>query len=509
MIHSHTKHRAFTLLEVLIATFVLALGTLGLLVLFAGAADQQRRASQTTQSVFVSRSAEAIVARRLGPIDEDQTLGPGFNTLFPFGNWFPVRADNANNLSIDPDNSGDLYFTLEADSGTILYDRPQNTQATLTLQRANRYAENAGGIIQEIINGVQAAPGFSTRRLEARSIIIEVETSRPDPSGTNARTQVRVDRFVHNPAFDNSDPRDPLSPFQNIYGMEPTTAGDCNTGRLFADTFIGNTNNLAVYQPVNRTLDDCEYNAYIVLDLQNAPVVGGNSARLVAFRFGQGASPNFAGNRNLDRIRVTRYATRNATIVSLDDRVTYVPDDSYNEGVRPAFAYAAVQRRLETGGSQVGIFTYALSGGTTTQRYAPNDRDPNASALQRINFTLGYDDIAERHYAEVSAADAWAVKPGQLLLVDDGPVVSGGVGGNFNLGGADSAVRVLRRTQRGNTFRGELSRVPRSAGFAMLEARGGTVTLSAWVLRDTAISANDGSEWAITPIDLRIFPIAN
>ena len=63
------RRDAFTLIEVLIATFIFALGILGLLALFAGAAVQQQAASQVTNSVFASNAAEAVVGRVAGRIE--------------------------------------------------------------------------------------------------------------------------------------------------------------------------------------------------------------------------------------------------------------------------------------------------------------------------------------------------------------------------------------------------------------------------------------------------------
>jgi prepilin-type N-terminal cleavage/methylation domain-containing protein len=61
--------RGFTLIEVLMAAFVLAIGVLGLTALFAGAARQQQLSTQTTRSVAAARSADAFIAERFGPIE--------------------------------------------------------------------------------------------------------------------------------------------------------------------------------------------------------------------------------------------------------------------------------------------------------------------------------------------------------------------------------------------------------------------------------------------------------
>ena len=82
----------FTLIEVLLAAFVLALGVLGLTALFAGGARQQQLANEVTRATSL---AEAALAERdrtgvMSSLDEDGTGIPDLEERIDIGRWYAI-----------------------------------------------------------------------------------------------------------------------------------------------------------------------------------------------------------------------------------------------------------------------------------------------------------------------------------------------------------------------------------------------------------------------------------
>ncbi len=109
---------AFTLIEVLMAAFVMAIGVLGLTALFAGAARQQQQSSQTTRSVAASQSANAIISDRFGPIENVEGSSPlklgtsipkngqGDITVIENDQWYAVpRSLDDGSMTLNPNES--------------------------------------------------------------------------------------------------------------------------------------------------------------------------------------------------------------------------------------------------------------------------------------------------------------------------------------------------------------------------------------------------------------------
>ncbi|MGP1345234.1 MAG: type IV pilus modification PilV family protein [Phycisphaerales bacterium] len=82
----------FTLIEVLLAAFVLALGVLGLTALFAGGARQQQLANEVTRATSL---AEAALAERdrtgvMSSLDEDGSGIPDLEERIDIGRWYAI-----------------------------------------------------------------------------------------------------------------------------------------------------------------------------------------------------------------------------------------------------------------------------------------------------------------------------------------------------------------------------------------------------------------------------------
>lgn len=113
---SRRTRRGFTLIEVLMAAFVMAIGVLGLTALFAGAARQQQLSSQTTRAVAAARSADAFIAERFGPIervDGTATLArgdvpandQGDTDIIENDQWYVIPRASDGSLSLNPRES--------------------------------------------------------------------------------------------------------------------------------------------------------------------------------------------------------------------------------------------------------------------------------------------------------------------------------------------------------------------------------------------------------------------
>lgn len=156
------RSRGFTLIEVLMAAFVLAIGVLGLTALFAGAARQQQLSSQTTRSVSAARSADAFIAERFGPIAdiEGNTVLQRGTAIPPNGQtpatdivpdqWYVIPRSTDGSLSLNP---------REAVSGwqnTSLFVAARPREALPKLLFRARMERNDGEFIPTGLTGANA-----------------------------------------------------------------------------------------------------------------------------------------------------------------------------------------------------------------------------------------------------------------------------------------------------------------------------------------------------------------
>ena len=119
--HATTRNGGYSLIEVLIATTVLALGTLGLIAILAGSASQQRSASMQNLSVGVVKNADGLLSRMLGR--NGSTLG-----AIPVGQWTNVIMDvNSHYLTVAPG-----YLLVPEPLPTTVYTVPGPFQEGMT-----------------------------------------------------------------------------------------------------------------------------------------------------------------------------------------------------------------------------------------------------------------------------------------------------------------------------------------------------------------------------------------
>jgi len=510
MMHTHTPNfvlqRGFTLIEVLIATFVIALGSLGLVALFAGAASQQRVASQTTASVIVSKNAEAIISPRFGTIEGTLFDGqPNPNDL-DRGVWWPVPADSRGNLSINPNANNfqqraRAYFVLTRNEPTVLFDLPESQQWRQQALGRGFYRSDGQGPDQQVFNtSNHPVRSFPVGRLDARATAsIQVVTNdKPqlnDPE-YNYRGEVST-RF----AYVNLDYS------QGRPAAWPTTANFSNQGEYAIFTQTGNLPGAG--QP------------YIVVKRQEETIVSGQEPLALIEQFDIRALVDPNGDpqfqRHLQRIVVPRVVYRSSEVISSGDRVIKVRDPDFESGFRPDVGYSLLFRKLESGSSQIAVFTYFIRGNDRSGRFILSEREGQAPSpfgndsgssewgLRMLGgVQLAYDDDREQFYfLAVSDEEINALSPGSIVLVSGQPENAAN-----RLSGADLPVRVVRqiRAPNGNGFRSYINRVPRTQGKSMLPLRNQTRNLDLWTIREEVVS-RDGSRWTLRPRELRIFNV--
>lgn len=475
---------AFTLIEVLIATFIFALGLLGLLALFAGAAVQQQEASRVTNSVFASNSAEALVGRAAGRIEyrnNNNVADPAeFDSLVPRDQWkvlkhFLLNANDPDavtgSLRLRPDgtpNRARFFFVAPAPEQLplYLYDRPDQ----VTQNGSGFYTRT--GNQQPFTNRVSDFAVSGVHRESFNAVIVRTEEGTvPDPS--NFRTIVYTRRDNLPPAYDNPANR------RTMLAFSPTTS---------------------------MPSDQVDVTDYIVIDLADRPNPT-FKARLEEMRIDDVIASG--GTRRVDAVYVPFYEWRNEELVSLSDRVVTRADDTRRDGRRPVLSYSLLYRRTSSDTTQVAVFTYALKAPSPRAMFVPVESEmPNdpKSPMQRVTVRLGYDDDRKEYYIETSGSglpsivqdSRFVLRAGAVLLIegdDDGDPA-----------GSDLPVRVVETTfdEDGDPVRGYLDRGPRANGASYLDPLPNDVkTLRAWTIKPT-VQSEDGSIWQLEPIDTRI-----
>lgn len=472
--------QAFTLVEVLLATFIIALGVIGLLALFAGAAKQQQAASQTTVSVINGKTAEAIVAANFGRLSAG--TGGTLATLRE-GVWYPLAMHPTRYyLTLNPTSTSDgIYFEVPAPIAPLtVYEYTGDwTQA----QGIAGFP--AGALPAPFTSRLQ---NLGQRRIVDRSLTFTVETVQVvSPTQTDQDIQFLYAR--------NTVPNlDPLSDAAaGIFAYYPN--GDGNA--------VGDVILVDVQQTASGTAQ-----ASIVSMNINDVTVG--------------------TNRAISRITADNYRWQNDALVSLNDRLVQRVDPQTGEP-RPDQAYS-MMFRTRGGTTQVAIFTYQLSGAPPSAQFIPPERqadldaDPARSPLRTVDLLLKYEASEQAFYVEAAGPDAdeaWVFQAGQILMMRGDPDYASAQPPEPHEIGADQAVRVLRieppnpAINRTKT-RAYLDRGPRAGNQAMLppEDRGANDSraVTAYGINDVVESLpnDDGTRprWSLRALDVRVFQVA-
>ncbi len=274
---SYHVRRGFTLIEVLMSAFVLALGSLGLLALFAGAASQQRASGELTDSVTLSKNAEAIIKTKVENFGTDTVLGC-FSPSFSPDAWYALPANpEFGFLTINPTNrpgSSALYFEAA----------PRGGVSPITLYRAGA----PGGLVP---TGVASLSGIN--RAPFTNGTIPLNLNLPDrrlllKGGGGDDLVVTFDIFEI-----GCDPDDNSTILDSAGTRTYSFRGDCDD----ADTnvvFLGDG-----VQPMNTSQDHVRVNTEII------PVDGTDPARLISFRINEIERPDQQATMFVDTVTGT------------------------------------------------------------------------------------------------------------------------------------------------------------------------------------------------------------
>lgn len=470
-----TSRNGFSLIEVLIATTVLGLGTLGLIAVIAGSATQQQSASMQNLSVGVTQNADGLLSRMLGRTG--LSLG-----VIPEGQWNAVDMDEESHfLTVAPG-----YMLVDFPIDSVVYDlnlSPGPIQQSQISDYLN-FGIYSGGA--QTFND-EPLDRLRHRRVHLEAgLTVSIEILEFDPSGGGMLQNPEIITFTAPP---------PSPPFTSdvITMLTNFPAGSLSTGSV------------------------------LQFDRREAIEVG--SAGIQNF------SISGMTNRLINRITISPYQWRNDQLVSLSDRLVTEPEKSYPGGKRPIMGYSSLIRQTDTS-IQLCFFTYtmralSLPEDNETFRYrglafvppdTAEDVVDEVAVLREVPLSLGYEANTQRYFFEIDQSleedFGWAIDQGQILMVSSRTgVVNSGL--NPNDPGADFPVRVLtnRVVDEGRrVIRGYLDRSPRIDGRTpLMDLTVGSAReeVYAWAVQPLVKSRTDGTEWKLSVIDARVIQVAS
>lgn len=453
--------RGFTLVEVLIAAFIIALGVLGLLALFAGAASQQQSATQFTAAAMLARNAEATVGASFG------NLGGEPDDPSLVGKWRPVQMnDRFRYLTVDSDCK--RYFLVEPTQPLPLavYLWQENL-ATGELVPLYGQAGFVGGNPGQFGSNLR---DLGQRRIHPDSVRMQV-TVIQDPPGGGEYAVLTRQYYRAQPTYPQDTPQHYVLPRD---GQESNASTD-----------------------------------FIMLNCQTG-CNGTQNASIFAMQIPEAADPE----RYISRVDLITYKWRADQLVSLGDRTLKRADPTAPGGTRPDLAYSLLYRTTDSG-SQMVVYTYQLTPPSSSAQFIPPEREQDYSSsneytrppIRLARLELRYDTVLQQYYVTPEDQEAeWALEPGQVLLVKEVTSPSGP--------GADAPVRVVRRERRPDEkVRGYLSDSPRAGNTSLLppERRTGNgfVALEAYGVNDVVTSLADDSRWKLKSLEAFVFQVSN
>lgn len=486
--------RAFTLIEVLLAVFIIALGAIGLFALFAGVAEQQRRAAEVTQAVGITQKVVGVLrSDRVGPLQEpgDPSSVPPLSEPFPdpkFGEtlrpdvWHPAfvydqptRPQYGYTLSIAPADASapdeSRFFLIDVDEVEIYSNPPQRTGPSL-----NPTSGPVG-----VIPGWNAPDEFHGRE------VLAITDRRIDPGS------LRVTFFVANQA-DGSE-------------RALITFDDGELLTRVPALGAGEYDNVVIVHP--------EFPSARITMNYGLRAWGSPPNDPVGLRAFNLAGVPIALNEWVSSIRV-RYRYRNDRLLSLNDRLVTVPDAEAPGGRRAEFGTTVFYRRTGSGATQVAVLTYAVRplvrGGEFIPPEGWQEFTRNEGLVREAEVRLGFDEDAQLYYIEPLRADqGFLARSDQILLFggDRGQTLQPPPLRSL---GADQPVRVTRIVGDPSldltATRLYLDGAPRAGFRALNGRRDQTANLPVFALSDTVRSLDArGTRWQVRPVEMRIIDI--
>ncbi|MEM8834663.1 MAG: hypothetical protein AAGD00_02470 [Planctomycetota bacterium] len=489
--------RAFSLMEVLIAAFLLALGTLGLLALLAGAARQQQLTTLETRAAFAANNTFALASASVGELEPLSASNPAVAD----GVWqFAVAGSSAAGADAEDfaigvtDDAGDLRnFLVNVPSDYVLYDRPQ-----LFTQPVPQF----NPVVPGPDNGLRAFPvgSIDTTSLELVVEFLEVNVVNGTPVGAPANTRPPVTRVFRRPTL-------PIPPDDD----DSVFFGDENGIDVRALHLDGEDLSMAVpvqpavYLLVDRTKSNPDINA--VLD-------GPNNGSLDAW-----ISSNFVSTGGvwvIDRIIARGYTYRSSRVASLGERVL-----ANREGV-PQLSYSAVYRTRVTGGGQLALLSYSITpadrltpdvvtdfvttegGSIFRPRETAMNVNQDEAPLRIVDLDVGFDPVEQQYFVESTDAEAeWSLRVGQLLLMQ------GDDSSSPSYLGADNAVEIVRVAERaspGEPLRAYLDDAPRVNRRATVSTSQSASERTFLGIQGVITDAED-RVWRLNPVDFSLLQL--
>lgn len=518
--------RAFTLVEVMLATVIIGLGVLGLSALFAGAAKTQIDTARITRaSQSIDRAAESA-GNRFGAVSKglpNQTttfnagqyasgiIIPGVRTVWYAFSAYGERNNNGYpshaltiDPSVDPTQRELEAFLLVETPEVVTYENPLGEFSGNVVLPVHHQAVGAqmpsGALTASYDDSVPTVSPFydtfgQTRvanlpfgRLQPGTLRVrfEIATRTTDPGARRvvSRRSVTVDDAAT--LFDADDVNIP----------DPDGLGS------------GNPDGIILSDGVTRLL----FNRALSMQGPWAPpgAPGAPVCRLLAFDI------RLHANEWIERIVVEPGLRRADRLLTLDDRVFPNGDGTFT-GV------SALWRRARDGGHQLAMLAYVaepITSGAPTPFIPPESGPVNDRLWRRVTLTLDYDRGAGRFTLSTTQSNnAFALATGQVLMI-------AGDGNNPNNPpsepGAESFVRVVRTALgQGGRVTGYLDAPPRDRGLPLMwpsgfgQATGYATSLptsaqqvEVWALAPQVRSLSpDNRQWRIRPVDGRIVDV--
>lgn len=563
-----SRRRAFTLIEVLMAAFVIGLGVLGLAAIFAGAAFQQQISSEITASITLSRSAESSIATQIG------TLRPECNVSNPDaqfrpGVWYPLTTSSSSSanpevgmLTADPAGNFDWFFATS----------PTEPMPRVLYSQNRPYAGLVEGVqlTTADLNNRALIRDFGKGRIIAESLVIEVTLGRfvCDPETDSLRSNLLrrdVLRFTHVPGSNPCPPATQTARYEdgnsfievdlkriqqgndinasivNMYIAEldeegtpwlfNTGGGFDPCGELSADVYeiipgnpadaedfmipdangiyslIPDPRNDTTIYSVNPTTGDV---VLIPGGRTGTPVfalIEGSSPggySLSDDPAGEPVRPARAGNRFIDRIEIVDYRWRSTDIATLSQRIRYERDASRADGQRPAMSYSIMFRRLPGSDSTQVILFTYAITGGSGNAQFVPAERPNE--INNRLAPLRRERLRLAYDDEERAYFVTSTGESSDWMIRSGQLLL--FQGSQTVPGADAPVRIIRVRTVGNQSRGYLESAPRTAGKSLLVEQGGASGLfDVWSIQPTIRSVTDSSSWSLRPIEARVLQI--
>jgi prepilin-type N-terminal cleavage/methylation domain-containing protein len=561
----------FTLIEVLMAAFVLALGVLGLAALFAGAARQQQIASETTQSVSLSKGAEATIRQNFGRLSSDCNDDLGFGSK----EWVALRSEqDLHYLTISSGNyDGSVYFAAKPTQQLprVCYEA---AEPAVSPMQEHFYVGDTGFRLRNF-DGVfdGRVESLGERRIIGRTLDVRVTIARYPCDGTGQRPlankETRVFDASNGLAYNDNDndcdanlcffgieggtfmrvdtERVPIDGTElasfiaiNIEDVENETVPlllqgsfpACQGDPVYVQVQTGGqellSNPTGDFLPISDPYEPTERGYYVISSPGNVVLrpprpIGQDEGvdHFVRTAPGAGTFSLTSGTPTgifvesasttewfIERIEVVDYEWRADRLVSLEDRYVYQDDPTRESGRVPVLGYTALYRSLgPSEPAQFAVFTYAIRPGAARSEFIPPETNDDYRNLPGTGVLRS--DPAFIGYDEIE--QAYYAEP-----TSDNPewhqwTAPGQIllFGGEAISSVDGADTPVRVVRR--QYFGPRPRAyldgAPRSGGAVIVDPFRRQSVNVWYVQPQVRSQEDGSSWGLRPIEARVFQV--